>query len=154
MTERFCRTCAWCNQSDDYGTSYEGVCRYDAPSTNVLPWPAVRKDDWCRHWAKTRGWVEEEENQITWRKIGKIEFPTGGFPEGLEPDDTPEVEEDFLKVGCKDLVEMQTAEIKRLNARFEKARYVVKLLMATYDRDSLRVEYAEAKQWLDEESDD
>ena len=55
MTERKCETCAW-------GVKLETKCR----PTLRCEWSNVAeyKEPFmsCRHWAKTRGWPEDEED--------------------------------------------------------------------------------------------
>ena len=55
--QRICRECAWWTRIEDEALEH-GLCRFNPPHAEHN-FPATFADDWCRHWASTRGWIEE-----------------------------------------------------------------------------------------------
>lgn len=45
-----CDACRYYAVASRYGRQARGECRYRAPRSSTAAWPAVRPDDWCRHW--------------------------------------------------------------------------------------------------------
>ena len=55
MTEHFCRTCLWWDQSEADKESNTGTCRWAAPHPE---WgqPLMGSTEWCRYWNATPAW--------------------------------------------------------------------------------------------------